>query len=176
MSETTPKAKSLDLLKTRTFQANGHTYHLVKEIPISRWREYEKLEPQLTYGLSFKEMQQQLTKAYNSLNSKEGRWADAAVIIHNILSGLKAIESETRNHPALMLAALVINREGEDAGVYNEALQIEKISDWEKEGYDVTPFFTFALISIQGFRESYLEFIASEMAKNESLKLSNTSK
>ena len=65
------------------------------------------------------------------------------------------------------MCALVINREGEDAGTFNEQLNKDKIEDWRKEGFDVLPFFTFALFSIQGFKETYVQYIAKELTKNQ---------
>ena len=162
------EVKTLDLFKTPSFEANGKKYKVTNSVSISRWREYEKLEPRLTFGMGFSDMYKQITKAYNALNTKQGNIADCAVILHNILNGLKSIEDEKREHPALMMAALVINFEGEDTGVYDEQIQLQKIEDWKKEGFDVLPFFTFALFSIQGFRETYQKSLiekAEEMEK-----------
>ncbi len=161
------EVKTIDLFKIGTFEANGNKYHVSKKISIPRWREYEKLEPRLTYGVDFESMFKQLRKAYDALNTKAGNIADAAVILHNLMSGIKDIESEQREHPALLKCALVINREGEDASAFDERLQKEKIEDWRKEGFDVLPFFTFALFSIQGFKETYVQYIAKEMIKSQ---------
>lgn len=158
-------AKDLDLFTVKSFEANGHKYHVSKKISIPRWREYEKLEPRLTYGVGFDYIFSNLKKAYEALNSKEGKIADAAVILHNMMAMVKDIENENREHPSLLMCALVINREGEDAGQYDEKLQLEKIEDWRKEGFDILPFFTFALSSIQGFRETYVEYITKELKK-----------
>ena len=76
--------KTLDLFKINSFEANGHKYHVSKKISIPRWREYEKLEPRLTYGIDFNSMFKQIRLAYDALNSKEGKVADAAVILHNL--------------------------------------------------------------------------------------------
>lgn len=164
------EVKTLDLFKINSFEANGHKYHISKKISIVRWKEYEKLEPRLTYGVDFNSMFKQIRTAYDALNSKEGKIADAAVILHNLMSGIKDIESEKREHPALLMCALVINRDGEDTGTFDEKLQLEKINDWRKEGFDVLPFFTFALFSIQGFKETYVQYIAMEMTKNQKKK------
>jgi hypothetical protein len=163
-------AKDLDLFTVKSFIANGHKYHVSKKISITRWKEYEKLEPRLTYGIGFDDLFKNIKKAYEALNSKEGKIADAAVILHNIMSGIKSIEDEKREHPSLLMCALVINREGEDTGKFDADLQLEKIEDWRKEGYDALPFFTFALCSIQGFRETYVEHITKELGKNQTKK------
>lgn len=160
-------AQELDLFKTKTFTANGYKYTVSKKISIPRWREYEKLEPRLTYGIGFDDLFKQLRKAYDALNTKQGNIADAAVILHNLMSGIKDIEDSKREHPSLLMCTLVINREGEDTGVFDAQLQLDKIEDWRKEGFDILPFFTFALYSIQGFRETYVEYITKELTKSQ---------
>lgn len=159
--------KTLDLFNIKSFEANGSKYFISKKISIARYREFEKLEPRLTFGVGFEEIFKNLKKAYEALNTKAGNVADAAVILHNTMAMIKDIENETREHPSLLMAALVINREGEDTGVFDEQIQKDKIEDWRKEGFDVLPFFTFALSSIQGFRETYIEYITKEMTKNQ---------
>lgn len=166
------EVKTIDLFKVGSFEANGHKYTISKKISVKRWEQYEKLEPRLTYGVSFAEMFKQLKLAYEALNTKAGNIADAAVILHNLMNGIKSIEDENREHPALLMCALVINREGEDSGDFDEALNLEKIADWRKEGFDILPFFTFALFSIQGFKETYVQYIAKEMIKSPSKKKS----
>jgi hypothetical protein len=157
--------KTLDLFKVKSFTANGQNYSVSSGISLNRYREYEKLEPKLTFGLSFDDIYKSLSKLYELLNKQ--KFADCAIISYNLMSGIKDIENEKREHPALLMAALVINRDNEDAGVYDEKLQLEKIQDWRKEGYDALPFFTFALSSIQGFGEEYRKYIDQEKIKNQ---------
>lgn len=156
--------KELDLFKDKTFTANGHKYTVSSGISLNRYREYEKLEPRLTFGLSFDDIYKLLNKLYELLNKQ--KFADCAIIAHNLMSGIKDIENENREHPALLMAALIINRDGEDIGIYDEKTQLQKIEDWRKEGYNALPFFTFALSSIQGFGEEYKKFIEEEKIKN----------
>jgi len=143
----------------KEFMANGHKYIITDKISIRRYAEYQKLMPKLTYGLGFEEIFKSLKSAYNALNTKEGKVADAAVIIHNIMNGVSKVEEASRVHPALKMAALFINREGEDLKIYDEELIEKKIEDWTEEGYNVSDFFTLALSSINGFREIYKESI-----------------
>lgn len=157
--EKVPTVKSFDT-KGNQFVANGHNYYISEKISVRRFREFEKLVPQLTFGVGFNEMYAALGKAYKALNDK--RNADAAVIVHNIMSGIKDADDESRFHPALHTCALVINREGEDTGKYDKALQEEKIRDWEEEGLNMLDFFTLALTSINGFRETYLLHIQKQ--------------
>ena len=157
------EAKKIDV-SAGSFTANGRKYRVAEVISVERFKQYEKLEPKLTFGLSFEEMFKNLRKAYDATN--EQRFADASVIIHNMMSGIKDLENDKRIHPALAMCALVINFEGEDTGVYDEAVTLQKIDDWTKEGLNMLDFFTLALNSIRGFRETYLLFI-QEQAKRE---------
>lgn len=154
-----PIVKSFNV-KDKVFMANGRKYYMSEKISVRRFREYEKLVPLLTYGMGFNEIFSALKKAYAAANEK--RFADVAVMLHNIMSGIKDADDEKRFHPALLVCALVINREGEDPGAYDESVQIEKIEDWQKEGLNMLDFFTLALTSINGFRETYLQYIAQQ--------------
>lgn len=154
------KLKTVDLSKP-SFMANGHEYFIdANRISLRRWKEYEKLGPRISFGIDFERMFAQLNEAFNALNGKN--IATASVIIHNVMSGVKDILDEKRVHPSLMMCALLINRKDEDPGEYSERMMLEKISDWEEEGLDVMPFFSFALKSINGLRETYLKLIADK--------------
>lgn len=144
----------------KSFIANGKKYFITDKISIARWKEYEKLMPRITYGVGFEEMFKSHSKLYALLNQQ--KFADSAVIVHNLMNGIKEINDETRVHPSLLMCALLINREGEDAGAYSKEIQLEKIDDWQKEGMDILSFFAFALQSINGLKKTYLEYIANQ--------------
>lgn len=160
MSKERIEVQSVDLKPGSTFMANGKKYYVSEKISIARFKEYEKLEPLLTYGVGFKEIFDGLKKNYQALNEK--RFADAAVITHNIMTGIKDIENDKRVHPALLMAALVINREDENPKIFDRQIQEDKIKDWTEEGLNIIDFFTLSLTSIRGFRETYLEFIRQQ--------------
>lgn len=147
----------------RWFTANGKKYYVSDRICIERWKEYEKLSPRITYDIGFDTMQKKLTQAYEALNKQQ--FANAAVIIHNILNGVKDVNDDKRVHPSLLMAALLINGEGEDIKVFDKQTQLQKIDDWQTEGLDILGFFSFALSSINGFRETYLLHIRDQVAE-----------
>lgn len=155
---TIPDPKVVDFT-VREFIANGKKYYISDKICIARWKEYEKLSPRLTYGIGFDEMQKSLTKAFSLLNKPNPEPLNAGIVIHNVLNGVKDANDDSRIHPSLLMCALIINREGEDVGVFDKQIQMDKINDWETEGLDILSFFAFALRSINGFRETYLSFI-----------------
>ena len=148
--------KTLDI-NTKEFTANGNKYVLSDKISIRRYAEYQKLLPKLTYGLGFDEIFKALKNAFAHLNNQ--KFADSAIIIHNIMNGVSKVEESSRIHPALLMAAMFINREDEDIRYYDEKLMLDKIEDWTAEGFNVSDFFTLALNSINGFREAYQESI-----------------
>lgn len=154
----TPRVKTLDL-KSRTFTANGNKYTILDTMPLSRWRIFNKLQPRLTFGCDFKSLFENLNKAYRYLDTPKPQPASSAIVIHNIMNGLNDVADDSREEPALLICALFIVRDGEDVGAYDEAACIEKIRDWEKEGYDANGFFHLALISIPAFRTTFEEFI-----------------
>lgn len=156
------EVKTLDLTK-KEFMANGHKYIISNKISIRRYAEHQKLGLKLAYGLDISEFFKNLKNAYNHLNNQ--KFADSAIIIHNLMNGVSKVEESSRVHPGLKMAALFINREGENLAEIDENLINEKIEDWTKEGYDPSDFFTLALSSISGFREIFQESIQ----KNETL-------
>lgn len=137
--------------------ANGVNYNILESIPLGRYIRFQKESVKLTYGTTFPEMFKNMGKAYQCLNDR--KHADAAVIIHNMMSEIKGIEEEKRVEPALMICALFIVRDDEDLSKVDDEYMQSKIDDWAKEGYEVNGFFHLALTSIEGFRETFLEYI-----------------
>lgn len=154
-----PKAVDFSV---KEFIANGKKYFISDKICIARWKEYEKLSPRLTHGVGFDEMQKTLTKSFSLLNKSNPEPLAAGILLHNVLNGIKDINDDSRVHPSLLMCALIINREGEDVGIFDKQTQLDKIKDWETEGLDILSFFAFALRSINGFRETYLLYIQEQ--------------
>lgn len=143
--------------ETTHFTANGKKYVIADGVSIARFEEYEKLQPILAYGINHKEIFTHLRKAWDYLNKNKP--IDAGVILHNVMSGIENVDKEDRVHPGLLIAALFINREDEDLSKYDKNISLDKIKDWREEGYDVSSFFLLALNSLQGFKQTYVEYI-----------------
>ena len=156
------EVKKIDLA-SGSFMANGKKYVISNSISVERFKEYEKLEPRLTYGVGFEELFRNVKKAYEAVNQQ--KFADSAVILHNIMAGIKEVEDSKRIHPALTMCALVINLEGEESAKYSKEMVANKIEDWTAEGLDMIDFFILALKSIKGFRLTYLEYIQNESSQ-----------
>lgn len=153
--------KKLDL-NSGSFTANGSNYKIATEIPLSRYIEFKKLHPRLVYGMDHETLAKNLIKAFTFLNSPKPEPANAAIIIHNIISGIKDIDDPSREDPALMICALIIIKDGEDVGTYDKELCISKIRDWEKEGYEPDSFFELALISLKNFKKTFELFMSHQ--------------
>ena len=143
-------------LTDKKFTANGKTYLVTDKISMNRYIEYQRTMPLLTFGTNFEEMFKQLKNAYTHLNNQ--KFADSAVIIHNLLNNVSKVEETSRIHPALKMAAMFINTSEEDVTIYDEEVTKQKIEDWSKEGYNISDFFTLSLNSINGFREAFQEY------------------
>lgn len=145
------------------FTANGNKYFITDKISIARYREYEKLVPEITFGMGFEELFNGLKKLYQSLESNKRN--DAVVTCHNIMNGIADFKNPSRIMPALMVCALIIIGENEDAGIYDKQTQLNKIKDWEAEGLSISDFFTLAVNGIRGFNSTLSEYISSEAKK-----------
>ncbi|MDQ3048837.1 MAG: hypothetical protein M3R27_14900 [Bacteroidota bacterium] len=156
---------------SNSFTANGKKYIISDKISVQRWKAYEKLVPRLTFGLSFEEIFKNLEKAYAALNKQQ--FANSAVIIHNVMNGISSIDDEKKVSPALMMCALIINREDENTAEYNEPALREKIKDWEMEGLNMMDFLELALNATQGFRETYKRYTLLQEAMETSTKSSH---
>lgn len=151
----TTEKKVIDVA-SKQFMANGRKYLIMDWIPIRRFREYEKLSVMLGFNCTFKQMWDNHQKLYAALNQQ--KFADSAVLCHNIMNGISRLNDEKRQHPALLACALVIIREEEDITKYEETLMLDKINDWQLEGLDMKDFLELALNSIPGFRETFTQY------------------
>lgn len=153
-TKSTGKALKVIDIKTKSFTANGKTYHIEMDgLAISRLIMYQKLQIEVAYGVTFVQMYDAIKKCYELTNKQ--KFADVAVKQYNILEGIKTFEN--RRIPMLELCALFINEDKEDRGVISKEMIQAKVADWEAEGLDAIPFFQLAISSIQSFSQSYNE-------------------
>jgi uncharacterized protein (DUF885 family) len=134
--------------KSKTFIANGKTYFIEDKLSYNRWLEYQKLEVELTFDISFEALFDKLNEAYALLNQQ--RFADSSVCIRDLMVGV-ASNIDKRVHPAYAMCALFINTEDEDRTEIDEHSINIKIDDWNKEGYSIQTFFSIALNIVPGF-------------------------
>jgi hypothetical protein len=155
--------KTFDI-SSKSFTANGKEYFIERSgISMARFIEYEKLQVELGYGVTFIQLYEAIKECYELTNKQ--RFADLAVKQYNILQGIKSFEA--RRVPAFELCALFINTKDEDRATITADRVAEKIADWEAEGIDAIPFFQLAVSSLQDFSTAYNVAIqiASELEK-----------
>lgn len=166
MDNTDDKGKKLKVIdiKMKSFTANGNEYFIeMGGISMERFIEYEKLQVELGYGVTFIQLYELIKESYELCNKQ--KFADLAVKLYNVLQGIKNFEE--RRTPAFELCALFINTKDENRGIINSDMINAKIKDWEAEGLDSVPFFQLAVSSLQNFSTAYNVAIqiASELDK-----------
>ncbi len=143
------KLKRLDLTKPR-FEANGVWYNIEGGLSIERFCEYQILEKEAGFGVSFKSLFQNLKKLHGLMN--DVKFVEASVLLDNMMRGVAKLEEK---QPTLLkMCALFINADDEDRSVITEDMIAKKINDWKAE-YDVRDFFQVALNTMDGFLEIY---------------------
>lgn len=136
--------------KELSFNANGKKYTIEQSISFERYKLYQKLQIECGYDVSFYGMFEALQKLYALQN--EGKLADAAVLTHNLMSGISNIDK--RQVPVLEMCALFINTETEDRKIITQEIVDAKIKDWQEEGIAVDYFFTIATATMQNFTKA----------------------
>jgi hypothetical protein len=157
--------KRLDY-KCKEFTANGKKYYVSDTLSVERYIMFEIAQAEIQSGLDLFDIKTQLQKAIDYGNA--GKGIDGWTIIKNLNDN---IAKSKENIPAqLKLAALFFNYEGEDIRVYDEQVQMAKIQDWQKEGYDVASFFFLAEVSALNFLKSCNGDLADILQEQKELK------
>lgn len=154
MSENLENQSTVKVLtgKETSMVINGKTYRYGKNISYDRWDWYLHAQVELGYASTFAEMFAALQEAYEAANA--GRMADNAVILRNIMLGMKRISD--RQIPAVVkLCSMFINYDGEDTRYMTEELLEEKSNDFRVEGISMQSFFSLALDFIPEFWEIF---------------------
>jgi len=126
---------------TLPFEANGVKYHFNFELPISRFKEFQKLKTLLQFAAKDEsELFEDFKYIYENVNGNQLDRMKVLTICHNNMHGIKNT-IDSRFHGVFQLAALFINRENEDATKFDKALNELKIADWEAEGFAASSFF-----------------------------------
>jgi hypothetical protein len=133
------------------FEANGKTYIIENAFSIERYAEYQLIEKEVGFGITFKEIFDNLMKLKGMMNSS--RFVDASVLLVDMMRGVQKLEY--KEPLVLRMCALFINTPDEDRTTINEDMITRKIEDWKKEGLDIRDFFTLALNTMDGFIEIY---------------------
>lgn len=147
----------VEQLKTPDFnsgiiQTSKRKYYVHSRISFNRFQRAQELMIEGSFGSSFPEIFLSIRKAYDYLNTSTPKPVDAGILLYNVMHGITVLEK--KQNPALMLAALYINYEGEDVTQCDDAALQEKIEDWGRE-YDITPFYSLGINLISGLIPAY---------------------
>ena len=145
------------------FKANGNTYVVLDKMPIDSYIQYEKLSVQMAYGTTIPEFMKNLRKAYDLVNAQ--KFADSAVQMHNIMSGILKLDDKERYPYGLMICTLFIKEESKVKEKWSEDLANKAINDWIEEGLDVGYFFQLAKSSILNLGKELSELVQQEAKK-----------
>lgn len=144
--------KTLDTTKP-SFIANGTEYFFETRLGITRFCEFQILEKELAYAMTFKSMHKKHWEMWELLNQL--KFAELAVILNNLLNG--NVKLEEMEPTALKICSLFINTKDEDRTSWNADLCSKKVNDWKIEGYDMQDFFRLALGTVDGYADIYKE-------------------
>lgn len=141
--------RTIDFSK-KHFECGGRKFYIKDSLSFNRYRELQKLMLEFAFSASFVDIFKNVKTAWDHMNAT--RFGDAAVTLHNIMMGIKALES--KDDAALRMCALFIDEEGEDATQYDEGKMREKIECWGAE-LSVTPFFHYAASLVPNWMAAY---------------------
>lgn len=142
--------KKLDTGTKKLF-ANGKEYFVLDSIPVGRYIHVREAGIKIAEGVdSVADIIKLSATAYDYLNKQ--KFADAAVKIHNLMTGVNEISTKQQPSAWVIASALIVTS-NEDLSIFNNELIDQKINDWSKEGYDHESFFQFALTNIIGLQQ-----------------------
>lgn len=142
--------KRIDLNKG-SFTANGKQYFVQSTLTIARFCEFQILEKELAFSMTFQSVFNEINEATELMN--ECRFVDTAVKLDNLRRGIAKLEE--KEPTALKICTLFINTADEDPSQWDNDIMTRKIQDWKEEGIAVQDFFQFALNSVGGFISIY---------------------
>lgn len=146
--------KRIDMDKG-SFVANGVEYFVQTQLTINRFCEFQILEKELAFSMTFEKVFQEINEACELFDESRtfGDLANAKIKLDNLRRGIAKLEE--KEPTALKICTLFINTAEEDVSVWNNDTMTKKINDWKAEGIAIQDFFSFALNSVNGFINIY---------------------
>jgi len=142
------KLKTIDLT-AGSFFANGIEYFIQDTLSVERYRWFEKYQVTFGFAREFKQIYDMLVKSIDLAN--KGKGLEAWNIVFNLKEEIGKNNLDNRHHNGMYICALFIVEENEDVTVWNEQIADKKITNWNKEGYDVNSFFRIAANLVNGY-------------------------
>ena len=122
-------------------------YVMQESLSMKKYSEFEKLQAQMAFGITFQDIVDQDQEMINLFN--QSRIAEAMTIVVNRKEMLPVYKEEKR-HAVLNIAALFLIGEDEDPKKYSEQRIKENIQDWIDSGVDYKDFFQLAVNVVPG--------------------------
>jgi hypothetical protein len=151
-----PKQKEIDISSGR-LMAGGEEYYIQYSLSTTRYVEYLKRVPRLTFHTTFAGMYDTLSKIYTATASGN----DMIFAIHqarelswNQLDAIRRFD-ENEIPEIIDFCCLFLNRAGEDVSKYDAAIHEQKKQAIQQEGYEIGGFFTLAFALIQNLNAAY---------------------
>jgi hypothetical protein len=153
-----PKQKRIDI-PSGVIPAGGDTFYIQYTLSTTRFVEYLKRLPRLTFGVTFKQMYNSLADIHRMLsngNDLLGAIAGGREKSINQMSAIKRFD-EHEILDVIDLVALFVNRPGEAIDKFDEPSHHEKCLILQNEGYDHQDFFLLLTKLIDGLQEASLK-------------------
>lgn len=154
MSE--PQQKTFDISSGK-IPAGGKIGYIQYALSTTRYVEYLKRLPKLTFNTSYKGMYDTLSKIYmvnSSGNDMIYAVQQSRELAWNQLEAIKRFD-ESEILDVIDFCALFINFENEDVSKYDHAMHESKKVILSEEGYDASLFFQLQVNLIEGFSQSF---------------------
>lgn len=146
--------KRIDMTKP-SFMANGKEYFVTTALSVSRFCEFQILEKEVGFSMSFKNIFTEINECCELFDSSNnfGDFAKARMRLENLRRGVAKLEE--KEPTVLKICTLFINTQNEDPSKWNNDLMTVKIEDWKAEGIAIEDFFSFALNTVNGFTDIF---------------------
>ena len=151
-----PLQKTIDIPSGK-LMAGGEEYSIMNTLSTVFYVEYLKRLPTLSFGVTFSQMYDALSKIYtyaSSGNDMIFAIGQARELSWNLLSTIKRFD-EREVLDIVDFCALFIHKAGADVSKFDQAAHDQKAAILQKEGYDHASFFTLAFSLIENYGNAY---------------------
>jgi hypothetical protein len=150
-----PKQKRIDI-PSGVIPAGGKTFYIQYSLSTTRFVEYLKRIPKLSFNTTFRGMYGTLSEIWTLASSGNDMIGAIGGIREKAMNQLIAVKRFDENEiiDVIDLCALFCNMPGEDVSKFEEALHHEKCLILQNEGYDKDDFFLLLTKLIDGLHEA----------------------
>ena len=153
---TEPKQKQIDIPSGK-LMAGGDQYYITYSLSTTRYVEYLKKIPRLTFHATFAGIYDTLSKIYTAASSGNDMIyaiGQARELSWNQLDAIRRFD-ENDIPDIIDFCCLFINKAGEDISQFDSTIHEQKKAIISGEGYDIAGFFTLAFSLIENLSAAY---------------------